>query len=221
MTNSKKLGEITLLLADRIPLFSSGLQQILMSGNGFSRVDVAEGRKEVMQYLQAFKYDILIMDTRLNDSESLEVLQHIRRLYPNQKVIFLGRMRDQHFLKECIQYGLKGYILRNSSLDKLLLAIQTVHKDSEYFSPEVAKAFYRLIANPIAADSRQPLELLSRELEILRRICDEKCNEEIASDLNISLSMVKKYRSSLLLKTGSKNTAGLIKFAFRQGIMRL
>jgi len=63
--------------------------------------------------------------------------------------------------------------------------------------------------------------LMSRELQVLRRICDEKCNEQIAAELNISLSMVKKYRSSLLKKTNSKNTVGLIRYAFQQGILKL
>ena len=69
MGQSYKMGEITLLLADRFPLFSSGLQHLLLAEKGIMRVDVADGRKEVMQYLHVFKYDILLMDTRLPDSE--------------------------------------------------------------------------------------------------------------------------------------------------------
>ena len=221
MGQSYKMGEITLLLADRIPLFSSGLQHLLLAEKGIMRVDVADGRKEVMQYLSVFRYDILMMDTRLPDSESLEILQHIKLFYPFQKVIFIGRMRDSSYLRECIQMGLKGFILRSSSLEEVLHAIKLVCNGTEYFTPEVAQTIYQLAANPNFSELDAKSLLIQREKEVLRRICEEKCNEEIASELNISLSMVKKYRSSLLSKTGAKNSAGLVLFALREGFVRI
>ena len=221
MGQSYKMGEITLLLADRIPLFSSGLQHLLLAEKGIMRVDVADGRKEVMQYLQVFKYDILLMDTRLPDSESLEILQQIKSFYPFQKVIFIGRMRDSRYLRECIQLGLKGFLLRSSSLEEVLHALKMVYNGTEYFTPEVAQTIYQLAANPNFSELDAKSLLIQREKEVLRRICEEKCNEEIASELNISLSMVKKYRSSLLSKTGAKNSAGLVLFALREGFVRI
>jgi DNA-binding NarL/FixJ family response regulator len=221
MGQSYKMGEITLLLADRIPLFSSGLQHLLLAEKGIMRVDVADGRKEVMQYLHVFKYDILLMDTRLPDSESLEILQHIKSFYPFQKVIFIGRMRDSSYLRECIQLGLKGFLLRSSSLEEVLHALKLVYNGTEYFTPEVAQTIYQLAANPNFIELDAKSLLIQREKEVLRRICEEKCNEEIASELNISLSMVKKYRSSLLSKTGAKNSAGLVLFALREGFVRI
>lgn len=221
MGQSYKMGEITLLLADRIPLFSSGLQHLLLAEKGIMRVDVADGRKEVMQYLHVFKYDILLMDTRLPDSESLEILQHIKSFYPFQKVIFIGRMRDSSYLRECIQLGLKGFLLRSSSLEEVLHALKLVYNGTEYFTPEVAQTIYQLAANPNFSELDAKSLLIQREKEVLRRICEEKCNEEIASELNISLSMVKKYRSSLLSKTGAKNSAGLVLFALREGFVRI
>ena len=221
MGHSYKMGDLTLLLADRMPLFSSGLQHILLAEKGLKRVDVADSRKLVMKYLQVFKYDILLLDTRLPDSESLEILQQINCFYPYQKVIFIGRMRDSKYLQECIQLGLKGFLLRSSSLDEVMQALNSVYNGQEYFSAEVAKAIYQLAANPMTSLMDKKSLLIQREKEILRRICEEKCNEEIASDLNISLSMVKKYRSSLLSKTGSKNSAGLVLFAVREGFVRV
>lgn len=215
------MGELTLLLADRIPLFSSGLQHLLLAEKGIMRVDVADGRKEVMQYLQVFRYDILLMDTRLPDSESLEILQQIKSFYPFQKVIFIGRMRDSSYLRECIQLGLKGFLLRSSSLEEVLHALKLVYNGTEYFTPEVAQTIYQLAANPNFIELDAKSLLIQREKEVLRRICEEKCNEEIASELNISLSMVKKYRSSLLSKTGAKNSAGLVLFALREGFVRI
>ena len=221
MGQSYKMGDITLLLADRIPLFSSGLQHLLLAEKGIMRVDVADGRKEVMQYLHVFKYDILLMDTRLPDSESLEILQHIKSFYPFQKVIFIGRMRDSSYLRECIQLGLKGFLLRSSSLEEVLHALKLVYNGTEYFTPEVAQTIYQLAANPNFCELDAKSLLIQREKEVLRRICEEKCNEEIASELNISLSMVKKYRSRLLSKTGAKNSAGWVLFALREGFVRI
>ena len=184
-------------------------------------MDVADARKEVMQYLQVYKYDILLLDTRLPDSESLEILQQIKCFYPYQKVIFIGRMRDSRYLRECIQLGLNGFLLRSSSLDEVLLALRSVSAGSEYFSPEIAKAIYQLVANPSLSELDVKSLLIQREKEVLRRICEEKSNDEIASELNISLSMVKKYRSSLLSKTRSKNSAGLVMFALREGFVQI
>lgn len=215
------MENLSILIADRVPLFSSGIQQMLLAGKGFKRVDVAESRKEVLQYLRAFPFDVLLMDTRLNDAESLDLLQQIHLQFPQQKVVFIGRMRDNLYLRNCIKCGLKGFILRNARLEEVINALNFVTNGGEYFSIEVAKVLYRLAADPILAEPGSQQLILSRELEVLRWIVQEKSNEEIADLMHISMSMVKKYRSNLLVKTDSKNTAGLVVFAIREGIVRL
>jgi DNA-binding NarL/FixJ family response regulator len=210
---------LSLLIADRISLFSSGIQHMLMAEGGFQRIDVAESRRELLQYVAAFKYDVVLIDTRLDDSDGAELLRQIRIRRPEQQVLFIGRWKNEIFLQQCLLIGLQGYILRNTSLNELHRAIKIVASGAEFFSREISSKVIRMAAEPGALYGLVNDKLNDRELEVLKRIVKEYSNDEIADEMHISLSMVKKYRASLLVKAKCKNSAGLVLFAIKTGLI--
>jgi DNA-binding NarL/FixJ family response regulator len=212
-------GSLSLLIADRISLFSSGVQHMLMAEGGFQRIDVADSRRELLQYISAFKYDVLLIDTRLDNADGAELLRQIRVRRPEQQVLFIGRWKNELFLQQCLLIGLQGYILRDTSLKELYRAIRIIASGGEFFSREISSKVIRMAAEPGALYGLVSDKLNDRELEVLKRIVKEYSNDEIADEMHISLSMVKKYRSSLLSKAKCRNSAGLVLFALRMGLI--
>jgi DNA-binding NarL/FixJ family response regulator len=218
---TKANENLTMLIADRISLFSSGIQHMLMAEGGFERIDVADSRKELLQYVSAFKYNVVLVDTRLDEVDGVELLRQIRTRRAEQAVIFIGNWQNEFFLQQCLLLGLQGYVLRNSSLKELHRAIKIVASGGEFYSREISSKVIRMAAEPGAVYGLSAEKLNDRELEVLKRIVKELSNEEIADEMHISVSMVKKYRSSLHAKAACRNSAGLVLYALRMGYIPL
>jgi two-component system, NarL family, invasion response regulator UvrY len=216
---STEKKSLTALIADRISLFSSGLQHMLMAEGGFERIDVADTKRELLQYISAFTYDVVIIDTSLENSDGVELLRQIRIRKLDQKVLFIGDWKNELFLQQCLMIGIQGYVYKNISLKELYRAIKSISAGNEFFTREISSRVIKIAAKPGLIQSLVNDKLTERELEVLKRVTKQYSNNEIANDLNISLSMVKKYKASLLVKTKSKNSVGLALFAVKTGLL--
>lgn len=210
---------LTLLIADRVSLFSSGIQHMLYAAGSFERIDVTDTKKELLQYISAFTYDVVLIDIKLDNTDGVELLRQIRIRKPNQKVMFFGEWKNELFLQQCLMLGFQGYILKQTSLKELHRAIKSVALGNDYFAKDVSSRLIRMATKPGLIQSLVNDKLNDRELEVLKRINREYSNQEIADDLNISLSMVKKYKASLLVKTKSRNSVGLVLFSIKSGLL--
>lgn len=212
-------NELTLLIADRVSLFSSGIQHMLYTAGNFVRIDVADTRKELLQYISAFTYDVVLIDIKLDNTDGVELLRQIRVRKPDQKVLFFGEWKNELFLQQCLILGFQGYIFKQTSLKELYRAIKSVAAGNDYFTKEVSSRLIRMATKPGLIQNLVNDKLNDRELEVLKRINKEYSNQEIADDLNVSLSMVKKYKASLLVKTKSRNSVGLVLFSIKSGLL--
>jgi DNA-binding NarL/FixJ family response regulator len=209
---------LNLLIADRLPLFSSGIQHMLMAEGGYARIDVTDTRKELLQYVSSFMYDVVLVDTQLDKADGVELLRQIRQFKPQQKVLFFGDWNNELFLQQCLFIGLQGYLFKQVSLRELNRAIRSVASGNEFFSREISNRVFKIAGNPGALSDLLTGKLNERELEVLKRVVHQFSNQEIADDLHISLSMVKKYKTSLLEKTSSRNSVGLTLYALDKGL---
>jgi len=192
---------------------------LLESGN-YERIDVAESRRELLQYISAFRYDAVLIDTRLDSMEGIELMKQIKAQRFDQKIIIIGNWKGEFYFQQALMQGLKGYILRNSSLKELNRGIQAVIQGGEFFTREISSRLIKMAIQPPRDSQTTVHEILTeRELEVLKRVVKEYDNSEIAAEMQISISMVKKYRASLMVKTNSRNTVGLVLFALKSGII--
>ena len=164
--------------------------------------------------------DILLLDVYLPDMPEEEIVQQIRSVYPDLRIVYLTLLRGTRYVHKLAKYNIQGYILKNASLDELLSAIRSVHEGGRYFSKDIhigdRDEDFR---NTITIEDRQIDEILSRrELEVLRLICKEYSNAEIAEKLFLSVSTVETHRKNLIAKLGVNNTVGLVKFALRNNL---
>ena len=164
--------------------------------------------------------DVLLLDVHLPDMEEEDLIKEIKRIRPNQKVIYLTLMRGTRYVHKLLKYEVQGYILKNATIDELVRAIKSVGDGSTYFSKEIDILSENDFRNTLTIEDRKVDEILSRrEIEVLKLVCKEFSNAEIAQKLFLSISTVETHRKNLIDKLGVQNTVGLVKFAIRNNLI--
>jgi len=194
---------------------------LLSKQEGIEVTGTATSGKQLLDCVQkGLEADILLLDVYLPDMPEEEIVQQIRIAYPDLRIVYLTLLRGTRYVHKLAKYNIQGYLLKNASLEELLGALRSVHEGGRYFSKDIhigdRDEDFR---NTITIEDRQIDEILSRrELEVLRLICKEYSNAEIAEKLFLSVSTVETHRKNLIAKLGVNNTVGLVKFALRNNL---
>ncbi len=152
--------------------------------------------------------------------DGIEVCKRIIEGKPDQKIIILTTYDDQGIISEMIHCGVKGYLLKNCSKTQLLEAIRMVASGKAYFTDEAHRAIMANQNRSIVREKKHTAPLLTaREIEIVQLLSKEFTNDKIAAELNISFRTVETHRKNIMHKTGAHNLAGLLKFAYKNGIV--
>ena len=212
---------IRVFITDDHELYLEGLCLLLAKQEGIEVVGSSLSGKELLARLNSSSPDVLLLDVNLADIEEEELLKAIRQQLPQVKVLYLTMMRGTRYIHKLMKYGVQGYLLKNAGIEELITAIRTVAGGGEYFSKEInifdVNNDFR---NTIIVDDKQVSEILSkREVEILRLICKEYSNGEIAEKLFLSISTIETHRKNLIAKLGVNNTVGLVKYAIRNHLI--
>ena len=212
---------IRVFITDDHEIYLEGLALLLGKQEGIEVVGTALSGKDLLSRLKDIQTDVLLLDVYLPDIGEEELLQSIRASRPDLKIIYLTLLRGTRYIHKLTRYNIQGYVLKNVLLDELMVALQTVHEGSSYFSKDInigdRDEDFR---NTITIEDKQIDEILSRrELEVLKLICREYSNAEIAEKLFLSVSTVETHRKNLIAKLGVNNTVGLVKFALRNKLI--
>ena len=220
MKDIAEVKKCNIIITDDQPLFREGLSRLVSSWSKAGNVGEAEGGEALMEILKTSDWDIVILDVDMPGMNGVETLRNIRTLFPDQKVIILTQIEDESTLKELIRLGISGFILKNIRFAELCKALDMVAEGSEYFTSSITRILYKFLVTQ-EESTKRVIELNDREIEILKCTCLQMSVEETAEKLYLSISSVKKYKMSLLEKTESKNTVGLVRFALKHGIVKL
>lgn len=212
---------VRVFITDDHEIYLEGLALLLGKQDGIEVIGTATTGKELLGQVQNLQADVLLLDVYLPDLGEEEILQQIRVARPDLRIIYLTLLRGTRYIHKLSKYNIQGYVLKNASLDELLMALKTVQEGGSYFSKDIhigdRDEDFR---NTITIEDKQIDEILSRrELEVLRLICKEYSNAEIADKLFLSVSTVETHRKNLIAKLGVNNTVGLVKFALRNNLI--
>lgn len=164
--------------------------------------------------------DILLLDVNLPDMEEDVLLKEVRKIRPEQKILYLTLMRGTRYVHRLSKFQIQGYILKNASVNELITALETVKAGGTYFSKEIDIMGAESFRNTLTIEDRKVDEILSkREIEVLRLVCREFSNAEIAQHLFLSISTIETHRKNLIAKLGVQNTVGLVKFALKNNLI--
>jgi two-component system response regulator NreC len=212
---------VRVFITDDHEIYLEGLSLLLGKQDDIEVIGIASSGLQLLAEIEKLQADILLLDVYLPDIGEEELLQQIRALRPGLKIIYLTLLRGTRYIHKLTKHTIQGYVLKNASLDELLTAIRTVGDGGSYFSKDVhigdRDEDFR---HTITIEDKQIDEILSRrELEVLRLICKEYSNAEIAEKLFLSVSTVETHRKNLIAKLGVNNTVGLVKFALRHKLI--
>ncbi|NTW24897.1 MAG: response regulator transcription factor [Lentimicrobium sp.] len=182
-------------------------------------VKQASDGEEFLSELAKSEPELVFMDISMPIMDGIKATKIATTQHPDLKIIALSMFADEDYYTRMIDAGARGFILKNSGMQQVEECIQCVVSGNNYFSPEILSGIVKNISRK-AKVSRNS-DLSEREEEVLYRICQGLSNQEIADIFNISKRTVDKHRENLLLKTDSKNTAGLVMYAIRQGIVEV
>lgn len=212
---------IRVFITDDHEMYLEGLALLLGKQEGIEVVGTAPTGKDLLSKVKDIKADILLLDVYLPDIGEEELLQSIRAVRQDLKIIYLTLLRGTRYIHKLTRHNIQGYVLKNASLDELVTALRSVNDGGSYFSKDInigdRDEDFR---NTITIEDKQIDEILSRrELEVLKLICREYSNAEIADKLFLSVSTVETHRKNLIAKLGVNNTVGLVKFALRNKLI--
>jgi len=212
-------NKIKIFLVDDHNLFREGLKFLLSNYDLISEIHEAENGKDLLKNVLNVKPDIILMDIEMPVMNGIEATKETLKIYPGSKVIALSMYGNENFYSEMIDAGAKGFLLKNSKFEDVQKAIVDVNDGKNYFSPEILEAIIKNLNKK--KYKKKNIELTEREIEVLFNICKGLSNQEIADFLYISKRTVDKHRENILLKTQSKNTAGLVVYAIKHEIFEV
>lgn len=213
------MEKIRIAIADDHQLFRNGLKILLGAFPGFEVVAEASNGNELLKQLSLSQADIILMDISMPEKDGIEATAEVSKLYPDTKVVALSMYGEEEYYYSIVDAGAKGFILKDSDINEVKEAIETVYKGGNYFSQELLYHVIRKMKN--REQEVKSSSLSKREKEILLKICEGLSNHEIAETLFISKRTVDKHRANLLAKTNSKNTASLILYAIKNKLIEI
>jgi DNA-binding NarL/FixJ family response regulator len=215
--------KIRLLIADDHKVVLDGLVALLQAEEDFIIGATAYNGKQVLEWIRNREFDVCILDISMPELDGIETAKLIKEEKPGLKIIILTTYREKEIITRLLQIGVSGYLLKNSTLQELVSAIKKVAGNGYYFSDEVQASIlhdYRLAETPPGKETAPAISLTQREKEILGLLSKEYTNEKIAASLNISYRTVETHRKNMMQKTGASNLAGLLRYAFSNGLLK-
>lgn len=212
---------IKIALVDDEVLFRKGIAFLLQREENIEIIFEASNGEELLASLEEseIKPDIIIMDLKMPVLNGVEATKIIRKSYPDIKIIALTSYDTKSFIANMIQVGAVAYLIKNTTPKDLMLTINEVAKKGFYYNESVLKTIQDTIVSSKTSKVNLETSFLSpREIEILQLICQQKTTSEIAEHLFLSPRTVEGHRNNLLLKTESRNIAGLVVYAIQNEI---
>jgi DNA-binding NarL/FixJ family response regulator len=212
---------IRILIADDHGIVRTGLKLLLERAVGMQVVGEAPDGREAVRLAQRLQPDVVIMDIGMPLLNGLDAAAQIVGDNERIGVIILSMHTDESYIVRALDAGARGYLLKDNADEDIERAIRSVVTGRPFFSPSIAHAlledYVRLMRERRIQDSYDLLT--DRERQVLQLLAEGKSNKEAAAILNLSPYTVESHRQNLMQKTGLHNTAGIVLYAVRKGII--
>ena len=207
-----------ILIVYRYPLLFQALKA-LMEGEGF-RVMGHEDSPEAVLFAQQFQPDIVIVDFELPGG-GLESVRQILEVSPSTRIIVLSKHAEEYRVREALELGIRGYVLKTRTAEELLRSVEEVSHGRTYFSPEISHIVAELVLEPYSNRGviRRPNQLTDRERQVVTLIAEGNSTKEVAARLGISVKTADCHRTRIMDKLNVHQTANLVRYAIRQGFI--
>ncbi len=212
------MDRIKIAVADDHLLVINGLQAMVEKMDDLHFLFSASNGSELLEQLASKQPDVLLLDIQMPDENGIELCKKIHQAYPDLKIIALTNFEQSSYVRQMVRNGASGYLLKNIDGKTLHTAIHTVLENRPFIQEQIRNNILNEVLSGTKR-STQGVSLTKREAEILGLVARELTNQEIADKLFISVRTVETHRINLTQKLGVHNTAGLVKEAYRRGLI--
>lgn len=215
--------KMRVLIADDHAIVREGLRSLLEVQPDIEVAGEAKNGEEVLSMARDLRPDIVLMDITMPGMNGLEATRRIKQDNPDVKILILTMHEGDEYFFKLLDAGASGYLVKGCSSSELVSALRAVQQGDVFLYPTMTK---KLLSDYLqrgkAGSEKERMDgLTNRELEILKYIADGHTNQEIAEALVLSVATVQTHRANIMSKLGLHNSAGLVKYAIRHGLISL
>jgi DNA-binding NarL/FixJ family response regulator len=205
-----------IVLADDHVLVRQGLRSLLEREHFQVMAEASDGQ-DAVRLIETHHPDIAILDISMPTLNGIDAARSLSRGAPKTKVILLTQHEEEQYIHEALEAGVKGYVLKNQVANDLIQAIRQVCRGEFYLSPGISRAVMEAYRNK----SERPADPLTvRERQVLQLIAEGKSTKDTASVLGISVKTAESHRMRLMQKLNIHETASLVRYAVRRGLIQ-
>ena len=214
--------KIKIALVDDHSLFRNGLAGLLSQNDNYDVVASVGSGEEFLELLPTLDVDVVFMDISMPGIDGAETTRRSLVERPELHIITLSMYGDDHYSTRMVESGASGFLLKDSDIEEVYAAVDSVVAGDSYFSTSLLGSLTRhMNRTTVDVEAADDEALSEREIEILVEVCRGLSNQEIADKLFISKRTVDKHRANILDKTGCKNTANLVVFAIKNRLVEI
>ena len=210
---------IRILLADDHTLVRESLVSLLQAGGDVQVVAQAADGLDTVTKAIATQPDIVVTDIAMPRLNGIEVVRRLREAVPQVRVLVLTMHQEDEYVLQAVRAGAAGYLVKDSAAEELLAAVRSLHAGQGYFGPQASKALAEQMQHPERQVDDPYGRLTAREREDVHLIVEGMTTKEIARRLEISAKTAENHRARVLDKLDVRNTAELVRYALRRGLL--
>jgi DNA-binding NarL/FixJ family response regulator len=211
---------IRVVLVDDHALVRQGFRRILEDDPDLTVVGEASNGMDAIALVKKTDPDVVVMDMAMPEMSGLHATMELIKQRPGTKILILSMYSDEQYVRNALDAGVKGYILKNAIENDLTRAVKAVAGGEQYLAPELSSVLIKAIQSGSFDKSTDPYDRLTqREKQVLQLIARGKSNKEIAVMLDLSVNTVAVHRANLMSALGVHKTAELVLFAVKKGLV--
>jgi two-component system, NarL family, response regulator NreC len=207
---------INVLVADDHQLVRQGLKALL-EREGFKVIGEAANGQEALKLAETLHPEVAVLDLAMPVLNGIDAAREMQRISGKTKTILLSMHNDSRYILESLRSGAKGFVMKSHAADDLVRAIREAARGGTYLSPEVSDAVVQAYQNKTEVP---PDPLSPRERQVLQLIAESKTTKEVAATLDISVKTAETYRTRIMEKLDIHETASLVRYAVRRGVVQ-
>jgi len=215
---------LRILIADDHDLMRRGVKTLLQSHTGWEICGEAKTGREAVDLAEKMRPDIVILDIGMPDLNGMEAARRIRKASPATEILILSVHYSDQLVREIVDAGVRGYIVKSDSDRDLVIAVETLAKHKPFFTPHATEMILGSFntGGPIRQIPEMISErLTSREREIVQLLAEGKSSKEVASSLGISTKTAETHRANVMRKLELHNVSELVRYAVRNQIIEV
>nr|HEV7953875.1 response regulator transcription factor [Candidatus Acidoferrales bacterium] len=214
---------LRILVADDHDLMRRGIKTLLQTHAGWEICGEAQTGREAVSRTEELKPDIVVLDISMPDLNGIEAARRIRKASPETEVLILSLHFSDQLIREIVEAGVRGYIIKSDSDRDLIVAVETLAKHKPFFTPRATEVILSNFNNTGGTRVEVPEtvqdRLTSREREIVQLLAEGKSSKEVANSLNISVKTAETHRANIMRKLQLHTVSELVRYAVRNQII--